>query len=81
MSTELRAVSLAECCRRLNISLRTGEQLLSEGRFPIPELPRLGKEGSKLPRRTYSTAEIDRYLDTASTEPRVWFKRVAGGRR
>jgi predicted DNA-binding transcriptional regulator AlpA len=80
--TELRAVDLAECCRRLGISRRTGERLIREGRFPIPELPRLGQEGSVLPRRTYSTADIDRYLDTAATsERRARPYRVVGARR
>ena len=68
MTEELRAVNLAECCRRIGVSLATGERLVAEGRFPIPALPRLGQEGSKRPRRTYSTHDIDRYLREASTD-------------
>lgn len=79
MSDELRGVDLAECCRRLGISRRTGERLICEGRFPIPELPPLGQEGSRRPRRTYSTADIDRYLDTAATDRRSALRAV--GRR
>jgi len=66
----LRAVDLAECCRRLGISRRTGERLVARGTFPIPALPRLGT--SKRGRRTYSTHEIDLYLREASVrEPRA----------
>lgn len=61
MSDELRAVRLEECCRRLGISKRKGEQLLAAGKFPIPELPRLGNA------RTFSTYDIDEYLRLAST--------------
>lgn len=66
--SELRAVDLAECCRRLGISRRTGERLVAEGRFPIPDLPRLGQGGSKRPRRTFSSHDVDLYLREASTE-------------
>lgn len=68
MSEELRAVDFSECCRRIGISRRTGERLAAEGRFPVPALPRLGQEGSRRPRRTYSTFEIERYLREASSE-------------
>lgn len=77
MSDELRGVDLAECCRRLGISRRSGERLVAEGRFPIPELPRIGK------RRTYSTYEIDLYLREASVRdarPATQL-RVAGSKR
>jgi hypothetical protein len=64
-----KAVSLAITCDRLGISKRTGERLLRDGRFPIPELPRLLKaKGS--PHR-FSTLDIDQYLMTASTA-HVW---------
>lgn len=68
MTEEHRAVDLAECCRRIGISRRTGERLVAEGRFPIPALPALGQEGSRRPRRTYSTYEIELYLREASVE-------------
>ena len=71
MGDELRAVDLAECCRRLGISYRTGKRLVHDGRFPIPELPRLGQEGSRRPTRRYSTYEIDLYLKEASIERSV----------
>jgi len=64
----LRAMDLGECCRRLGISRRLGERLLAEGRFPIPELPRLGQAGSKRPRRTWSSSDVDDYLWDAATE-------------
>jgi predicted DNA-binding transcriptional regulator AlpA len=71
VSDELLGVDLAECCRRLGISRRTGERLVAEGRFPIPELPRLGQETSKRPRIRFSTYEIDLYLREASIEDGV----------
>jgi predicted DNA-binding transcriptional regulator AlpA len=58
------AVSFRVCCQLLGLSVRTGERLLAQGRFPIPELPRLTH------RRTFSQADIDRYLDQAATEHR-----------
>lgn len=67
-ASELRAIDLGECCRRIGISRRTGERLVAEGRFPIPELPRLGQEGSKRPRRTFSSSDVDDYLWDAATE-------------
>jgi len=71
MGDELLGVDLAECCRRLGISRRTGERLVHEGKFPIPELPPLGQEQSKRPRRRFSTYEIDLYLREASIEQSV----------
>jgi predicted DNA-binding transcriptional regulator AlpA len=59
---EPRAVSLPEACARLGLSIRTGNRLVAEGRFPIPELPQLGVK-----RHRYSSAVIDEYLLTAST--------------
>ena len=66
------AVDLAECCRRLGISLRMGERLVAAGKFPIPELPDLpgrlpGAAGRRV-HRTFSTYEIDAYLRDASIE-------------
>jgi len=70
--SDSQAVNLTECCRRIGISRRTGERLVAEGRFPIPELPRLGREDSKKPRRTWSTCEIEVYLQKASVRrPRL----------
>lgn len=59
---EPHAVYLPEACRRLGFSLRTGTQLLAEGRFPVPPLPQLGVR-----RHRFSSADLDRYLLTAST--------------
>lgn len=62
----LRAVRLAEACALLGFSVRTGERLLADGRFPVPELPRLlNRRGS--PHR-FSTADLRRYLDSAATD-------------
>jgi hypothetical protein len=77
---ELRAVDLAECCRRIGISYRTGERLIAEGRFPIPSLPGLST-GLKRPLRRFSTHEIDLYLREASVDdarPQRRQMRVAG---
>lgn len=76
MGDEQCAVDLAECCRRIGISRRTGERLRAIGKFPIPEMPRLGVGRGRV---TYSTYEIDLYLRNASVQPRRL--RVAGSRR
>lgn len=60
----MRAVGLKVACELLGISVRTGERLLADGRFPIPELPRVTW------RHRFSSADIDRYLEEAATEPR-----------
>jgi hypothetical protein len=63
------AVRLQVACDLLGISKRTGERLLAEGRFPVPELPRLAKKrGSP---HLFSTADIDRYLFRGSTADAV----------
>lgn len=62
-SSQAVAVKLPEACRRLGFSIRTGERLLAEGRFPVPELPRLGPRTH----HRFSSADIDAYLATAST--------------
>lgn len=59
---EPRALSLRETCARLGISVRTGEGLLAQGRFPVPALPRIGRSNWK-----FSSIEIDDYLRLAST--------------
>lgn len=58
----MKAVSFRVCCELLGLSTRTGERLLAEGRFPIPELPRLTRT------HRFSQADITRYLERASTE-------------
>lgn len=57
----MKAVSFRVCCARIGIAPRTGERLLAEGRFPIPELPRLTRT------HRYSELDIQRYLDRAAT--------------
>lgn len=57
------AVSFKVCCDRIGISYRTGERMIADGTFPIPELPR---RAPKSPHR-YSTTEIESYLTLAST--------------
>jgi len=66
-TTNLRGVDLAECCRRLGISLSTGKRLIALGTFPIPELPQL-TTGTRHVQRRYSTYSIDLYLREAPTE-------------
>lgn len=61
--TDARAVSFRECCRRLDISERTGKRRLADGTFPIPELPRRAARGH----HKFSTVVIDRYLAEEST--------------
>lgn len=56
------AVYLPDACRRLGLSVRSAERLLAEGRFPVPALPQLGVR-----RHRFSSADLDRYLLTAST--------------
>lgn len=63
MSTPATAISFKACCDRLGVSYRTGERMLADGTFPIPELPR---RAPKSPHR-YSTVDIDAYLATAAT--------------
>lgn len=62
------AVQLAEACRRLGISQRYGETLIQQGRFPVPELPRLP---GKTSRHRFSAQTIADYLrsDVADVVP------------
>ena len=61
----LRALRLDATCLLIGVSRRTGERWLSEGKFPVPMLPRReAKRGS--PYR-FSTADIRRYLEESST--------------
>lgn len=62
-SRESEGVSLRRCCERIGISVRTGERLIAEGKFPIPELPRLTPRAH----HRFSTADIDLYLERAAT--------------
>lgn len=57
-----RAVSLREACSRLGMSYATGRRKIAEGTFPVPALPRHGREWHR-----FSDLEIDRYLADAST--------------
>jgi hypothetical protein len=62
-------VGLRQCCELIGLPVRTGERRIATGRFPVPELPRaVNKRGSK---HRFSTADINRYLDRAATEPRL----------
>lgn len=56
------AVGLKVAAARLGMSYRDARRKVAEGRFPIPELPRQGRNWHK-----YSEVEIDRYLGSAST--------------
>lgn len=62
MSEKPKAVSLREACSRLGMSVSTGRKRATEGTFPIPPLPRHGREWWR-----YSEYDIDAYLRTAST--------------
>ncbi len=64
MAAPSRALSLEETCERIGVSLRTGVRLLSDGRFPVPSLPRHGSRSW----HRFSTFEIERYLQTASLQ-------------
>ena len=58
--TGLYAMHLPEACKRLGFSLRTGNRVVAEGRFPIPHLPMCGVR-----RYRFSSADVDRYLQGA----------------
>lgn len=62
MSAKPCGVGLPEAARRLGMSYSTARKKVMVGTFPIPELPRTGREWHR-----YSEVEIDRYLDSAST--------------
>lgn len=61
-----RAVGLADACRLLGFSVRTGRRLLHAGAFPIPELPPLRVPRQRIHHR-FSTVLIREYLADAST--------------
>lgn len=54
------ALDLNETCRRIGLSRRTAERLLADGRFPVPELPRVGRQ------HRFSEIEVALYLAEAS---------------
>lgn len=56
------AVSLREAARRLGFAYITARQKMVAGTFPIPALPRQGREPWR-----FSERDIDRYLDSAAT--------------
>lgn len=58
-----KAVSFRVCCDLVGLSYRSGERLMAEGRFPVPELPRLNPRGH----HRFSTSDIDDYLERAAT--------------
>lgn len=57
------AISLRDASARLGFSVKTGRRRIAEGTFPVPALPRHGKSWWK-----FSTADIDRYLNSAATD-------------
>lgn len=61
-TTKPRGVSLRDASKRLGFSYQTGRRKVAEGTFPVPLLPRRGREWHKV-----SEVEIDRYLSQAST--------------
>lgn len=72
---EVVAVGLREASRRIGIGYSTAQRLISEGRFPIPALPRLSARSH----HRFSTSDIEAYLLEASTVD-VRVKRRRGGR-
>jgi excisionase family DNA binding protein len=56
------AVRLPEAARRLGLSYSTARKKVADGTFPIPALPRHGREWYR-----FSERDIDRYLESAST--------------
>lgn len=59
-----KTVRLSVACARLGFSTRTGERLLAEGKFPIPEQPRLMKRrGSP---HLFSEVHLDAYIERAA---------------
>lgn len=59
------AVGLVDCAALIGWSVRTAERALAEGTFPVPHLPRRRRQRGS-PYR-FSSYEIDRYLQDAST--------------
>jgi predicted DNA-binding transcriptional regulator AlpA len=67
----MKAVGLREASRRCGFSYSTGRKKVADGTFPIPELPRSGREWHR-----YSEADIDRYLNAAATDEAASLRRV-----
>ena len=63
--TSARALRLAEVAERLAISTRAIRRQVARGTFPIPELPSLDRI------HRWSSVDVDRYLETAATNPRL----------
>ena len=53
----IKAITLREACERLSIGYRTGQRWVSEGKFPIPALPRRGRQHLR-----FSEAEVNLHL-------------------
>lgn len=62
MSVKPCAVGLKEASRRLGLSYGTARHKVLTGTFPVPALPRRGREPWR-----FSESDIDRYLDSAGT--------------
>lgn len=60
--SDVKAVGLKVAAARLGLSYSHARHKVIDGTFPIPALPRRGQEWWK-----FSTKDIDRYLDGAST--------------
>ena len=56
------AITLREACRRLSISYRTGQRYVAEGKFPIPHLPRRGRQHLR-----FSEDEVNFHLTALAT--------------
>lgn len=63
MTGKPRAVSLREACERLGFSISTGRRKATDGTFPVPLLPRHGREWHRV-----SEYDIEKYLRSAATE-------------
>lgn len=60
--TKPKAVSLKVAAERCGMSYCTARRRMSQGTFPVPALPRHGKETHK-----FSESDIDRYLANGAT--------------
>ena len=63
MSEKPCAVGLPEAAKRLGMAYSTARKKIADGTFPVPALPRSGRDWHK-----FSTADIDRYLGSAATD-------------
>ena len=62
----IKAVTLREACERLSINYRTGQRYIAQGTFPIPHLPRRGRQHLR-----FSEAQIDAHLAAISRVEQV----------